>query len=163
MAAAASATPDLSLTWIDLVWVDQQVQHWIRFGPVAVDQALDRRRRQVGFLPGAVFACVRWSANRRGTVASHLAIVQAVSRAAACTTFFGVQPGGLLLARLTGWPRVRQALAAIDAVEAAGLNPAEAAPDYWRRLHHRVLARAPVRPYTPERHRASRLRCDLAP
>lgn len=146
------------LTFVDLVWVEKRIEHWIRFGRVAADQVLDRRRRRVGFAPGAVFAFIRWSANEVGTTASRIDILRAVAPGCACSTVPGVTPGGESLLRIAGWPRVRLVLAAIDAVEALGLDPAEAAPDHWRHLHNRLLSRTPARPYGLARHRAWRLR-----
>ena len=46
-------------------------------------------------------------------------------------------------------------LQAIDAVEALGIDPADAAPDHWRHVHNRLAAGHEPRPYTPRA--ASRL------
>jgi hypothetical protein len=43
-------------------------------------------------------------------------------------------------------------LAAIDAVDAAGVDPCDASPDHWRRVHNRITAGLQPRPYTMERH-----------
>ena len=48
----------------------------------------------------------------------------------------------------------RCVLAAIDAVDAAGVDPCDAAPDHWRHVHNRLSAGQPPRPYTAERHAA---------
>ena len=61
---------------------------------------------------------------------------------------------GDVLLRLDGWPKVRRALAAIDAVEALGLDPADASPDHWRHVHNRLSAGLEPAAYTPERHAA---------
>ena len=45
-------------------------------------------------------------------------------------------------------------LAAIDAVEAAGVDPCDAAPDHWRHVHQRITAGHQPRLYTAERHTA---------
>lgn len=150
--------PPSGLTFVELVWIEKQVEHWIRFGPIVAEQMLDRRRRRVGFAPGAVFALVRWRANDIGTVASRIDILRAAVPGRPYSTVPGVTPGGESLLRLAGWPRVRLALGAIDAVEALGLDPAEAAPDHWRHVENRLMGRAPARPYTLRRHRAWRLR-----
>jgi hypothetical protein len=39
---------------------------------------------------------------------------------------FFVRPGGDILLRIRGWPKVEQVLQAIDAVEALSINPADA-------------------------------------
>ena len=45
-------------------------------------------------------------------------------------------------------------LAAIDATEAARVDPCDAAPDHWRHVANRIAAGQQPRPYTIERHRA---------
>lgn len=149
---------DPQLTWVELTWVEQQTEHWIRFGRIAAEQILDRRRRRVGFKPGTVFGLVRWQANDVGTIVSRFAVLRAVAPGEACSTTPGVTPGAESLLRLSGWPRVRLALAAVDAVEALGLDPADAAPDHWRHVQNRLMGRTTARPYTLRRHRAWRLR-----
>lgn len=153
-----SPTPNRALTWVELVWYEKRIERWIRFGRVRDERILDRRRRDVAFAPADVFAFVRWQANDRGTVASRLDILQAVGPGMPCSTVAGVTPGGDQLLRLTGWPTVQKALAAIDAVELLGVEPSDVAPDHWRQVHNRLKARAAPEPYTLARHRAWRLR-----
>lgn len=145
------------LTWVELVWVEKRIERWIRFGRVAEEQLLDRRRRLVGFAPGAVFGFVRWAANDVGTVTSRLDIVRALEPGRACSTLPGVSPGGELLLRLSGWPKVRQVLEIVDGVEALGLDGADVAPDYWRHVHNRLTAKQAPRDYSLGRHRAFQL------
>ncbi|MBL8772199.1 MAG: DUF2840 domain-containing protein [Phenylobacterium sp.] len=149
------------LTWVDLVWYEGRIEHWIRFGAPVAEHILDRRRRRLGFAPGSVFAFVRWQAGDRGTVASRIVIVQTVDAGSAYATTPGVHPGGRLLLRIAGWPRVQRVLAAIDAIERLELEAREVAPDHWRQVHNRLSARAEPEPYTPLRHRAWRQRCEL--
>ncbi len=142
------------LTHVELTWIEKRIEHWIRFGRVAKDQIVDRRRRIVGFRPGTVFAFVRWAANDYGTIASRIDIVRAVAAGEPFTTLPFVQPGGDILLTIEGWPKVSQVLAAIDAAEAAGVDPCDAAPDHWRHVHNRIAAGHQPRPYTLERHSA---------
>ena len=151
------------LTYAELVWIEKRHERWIRFGRVSDEQVLDRRTRYVGFRPGAVFAFVRWVADENGrTALSRLDILRAVHPGEPCSTVPGVAPGGEPLLRVAGWPKVRRALEAIDAVEDSGFDPADAAPDWWRHVHGRIAAGEPFRPYTRERHRAWLLRRELA-
>lgn len=62
------------------------------------------------------------------------------------------------LLRLTGWPRVKAALEAIDAIEAIGIAPEAVAPDHWRHLHNRLLVGEQAQTYTASRHAAWLLR-----
>lgn len=155
--------PQDSRTRVQLTWLEGRVEHWIRFGAVVDVTLIDRRRRIVAFEPGAIFAFVRWASNDFGTVVSRLDIVRAATPGQAYSTLPRVRPGGEILLRQTGWPKVQQALQAIDAVEALGLQAADAAPDHWRHLHNRLAAGLPPRPYTLARHRAWRLRLRTGP
>lgn len=147
-----------SLTEVDLIFVEGSANHWIRFGAWCVERILDRRRRVVGFPPKAVFAFVRWQANTYGTALGRIDILRATQLGEPLSTIPGVRPGGEILLRLDGWSRVIHVLDAITAIEALGIDPAEASPDYWRHLQNRVVARSDARPYTAEQHRAWLLR-----
>jgi hypothetical protein len=159
-AAAAAGVGELQ-TWVDLVWYERRIEHWIRFGRVREERILDRRRRQVAFRPDDVFAFVRWQANDRGTVQSRIDIVRARGLGEGGCTTPGVRPGGEQLLRIAGWPTVAKVLGAIDAVERLGVDPADVAPDYWHHLHNRLSARLEPDAYTLARHRAWRLRAEF--
>ncbi|MGN5375769.1 DUF2840 domain-containing protein [Sphingomonas koreensis] len=142
------------MTRVELTWIEKRIEHWIRFGRVAVDEIVDRRRRIVRFRPDAIFAFVRWAANDYGTVSSRIDIVRAVRAGEPFTTLPFVRRGGDILLTIEGWPKVSQVLAAIDATEAAGVDSCDAAPDHWRHVANRISAGQSPRPYTLERHRA---------
>ena len=147
-----------ALTEVELIWIEQRLQRWIRFGHEVEARNLDRRRRVFSFAENAVFAFVRWAANDFGTVVSRLDVLRAVGAGEACSTVGYVRPGAEILLRVSGWPKVQTVLALIDAVEALGIDPAEAAVDYWRQVGNRLAAGQPPRAYTAEQHRAWRLR-----
>jgi hypothetical protein len=150
-------------TRVELTWVEKKIEHWIRFGRIAGDQILTRRTRVVSFRPEAIFAFVRWASNDYGTIVSRIDVVRAVVPGQHYTTLPFVRPGGEILLRIDGWPKVQQVLNAIDAVEAAGVDPCDAAPDHWRHIHNRIAAGHQPRPYTAERHQAWLQRKDLQP
>ena len=66
----------------------------------------------------------------------------------------GIAPGGEILLRLDGWPRVKRALDAIADIEARGIDPAAVAPDWWRHLHNRISCNVSHRAYTRAQHTA---------
>ena len=142
------------LTRVELTWREKQIEHWIRFGRDVEETILDRRRRVLSFAPNTVFAFVRWAANDYSTVVSRLDIVRAVAASEPYQTLPFVRPGGEILLRISGWPKVERVLQAIDAVEALGIDPADAAPDHWRHVHNRLTAGYEPRPYSRDRHRA---------
>jgi hypothetical protein len=149
-------------TRVELLHLEDRIERWIRFGRVAEEEILDRRRRALWFAPGAVFAFVRWAANDYGTAVSRIDILRACHPGEPLTSVPGVTPGGAVLLRLSGWPRVERALQAIDQVEAIGIDPVDACPDHWAHIHNRLTASETPRAYTPERHRAWLLRRETA-
>jgi|SRR6185312_15634778 len=157
-------TPDAPplLTQVELTWLEGRIEHWIRFGHDSGETIIDRRRRQLAFLSGSVFAFVRWASNDFGTIISRIDIVRAVARGDAYQTLPFIRPGGDILLRISGWPKVERVLQAIDVVEALGVDPADAAPDHWRHVHNRLIAGELPRPYDRDQHRAWLLRRGLA-
>jgi hypothetical protein len=151
------------LTQVEIVWLKQRIENYIRFGNIAGKRIVDRNRRVVSFAPGSMFAFVRWTANDYGTIASRLDILRAVRPGERCSTVAHVRPGAEILLTATGWPRVEQALKIVDAIEALGIDPTEVSPDYWRHAHSRFAAREALRPYTRQRHRAWMLRRAVEP
>ena len=152
------SAPIDTLTHVELIWLEKQIEHWIRFGRDVAEQILDRRQRVLSFAPGSIFAFVRWMANDYGTVVSRIDILRAGAPDEAYSTVGSVRPGGDILLRISGWPKVERVLQAIDAVEQLGIDPADACPDHWRHIHNRLAAGDVPRPYTREQHRAWLLR-----
>lgn len=154
--ANISRSPDAdpSLTFVELTWHQQKIENRIRFGQPAGEQILDRHRRVVSFAPGSIFCFVRWAANDYGTILSRADIVRAVAPNSRYQTLPFVRPGGEILLRLDGWPKVERALQLIDAVEALGIDPADAAPDYWQHVQNRLSVNETPRAYTRTRHTA---------
>ncbi len=115
-ASSASAAPQRSepasndFTRVELTHIQKRVEHWIRFGCPADEKVLDRRRRVLAFRPGSVFAFVRWAANDYGTIISRIDIVRAVASGEPHQTLPFVRPGGDILLKITGWPKVEQVL-----------------------------------------------------
>ena len=151
----AHASPrDTALTEVEMTWIEGRHEQWIRFGRIAAERILSRATRVAAFRAGAVFAHVRWTSNDFGTIHSTIAIAAAVVPGEAYATLPFVRPGADILARIDGWPKVQQALEAIDAVEATGIDACDAAPDHWRHVGSRIAAGLPFRPYSRDRHTA---------
>ncbi|OLP58925.1 glycosidase [Xaviernesmea oryzae] len=148
----AHSTDDL--THVELTHIEKRIENWIRFGREARETILDRRRRVLSYRPGSIFAFVRWAANDFGTVISRIDIVRAVAPGEPYQTLPFVRPGGDILLKIESWPKVERVLHHVDAVEAAGIEPHEVAPDHWRHVASRLSAGHEPRPYTAERHQA---------
>ena len=151
------------LTHVELLWLEKRIENWIRFGRHAEEQILDRQRRILSFAPGHIFAFVRWVSNDFGTVISRIDIIRAVAPGQRCATVPYVRPGGDILLRLSGWSKVERVLQIADTVEALGIDPADAAPDYWHHVHNRLSVNEAPRAYTRSRHQAWLRRRRIAP
>lgn len=149
-------------TLVELTWREKQIEHRIRFGRIVDEQRLDRHRRIVSFAPGSVFAFVRWAANEYGTIISRIDIVRPVRGGEPYQTLPFVRPGGEILLRISGWPKVQRVLTAIDAIEAVGIDPPDVAPEHWRHLHNRISVNEPFCVYSHEQHRAWLLRREVS-
>ncbi|MBN9147080.1 MULTISPECIES: DUF2840 domain-containing protein [unclassified Nitrobacter] len=141
-------------TLVELTWREKRIEHRIRFGRIVDEHRLDRHRRIVSFAPCSVFAFVRWAANEYGTIISRIDIVRSVGVGEPYQTLPFVRPGGEILLRISGWPKVERVLAAVDAIESLGIDAADVAPEHWRHLNHRISVNEPFRVYSTEQHRA---------
>lgn len=157
----AGAAPFMTL--VELTWIEKKIEFWIRFGHQTFEQILDRNRRIVGFAPNTVFAFVRWASNDYGTIISRIDIVRAIGRGEPFQTLPFVRPGGELLLKVDGWPKVERVLQLIDAVEALKIDPSDASPDYWRHVHNRLAVGHQPRSYSRAQHQAWLKRREVAP
>ena len=144
------------LTRVEIAFYPEYVNHWLRFGAPGEQLDLDRRRSLALFAPDRVFGYVRWRADEYGTRDWRFIIVRTAEPSLFLNRIEGVHPGGDVLLLATGKTKVKRALLQIDALEAAGFEPADVSPDYYRHVHTRIAAGQPVRPYTEPRHAAYR-------
>jgi hypothetical protein len=153
-----SALSHDDMTHVELTWTEKKIEYWIRFGREAHEQILDRRRRVVSFRPNTVFAFVRWAANDFGTTISRIDIVRAVQPGERYQTLPFVRPGGEILLKIDGWPKVEDVLRHVDAIEAIGIEADAVSPEHWQHVHNRMAAGHQPRAYTLDQHRAFLLR-----
>jgi plasmid replication initiation protein len=146
------------LTSVELTWIEKRIEHRIRFGRSVQATVIDKQRRVVAFAPDSIFAFVRWASNDFGTIISRIDVVRAVFPTEPYQTLPYIRPGGEILLKIAGWPKVERVLQLIDAIEAIGVDPVEAAPDYWRQTHNRLAAGATPRAYSLGEHQAFLLR-----
>ena len=83
-----------SLTHVELIWIDKQIEHWIRFGHEIAEQILDRRRRNCSALRRTGTSPMSgWAGNGFGTIVSRIDICAPSSRSTHSTVPY-VRPGG---------------------------------------------------------------------
>lgn len=143
---------------VSLAFVEHRVNIWLRFGQPTVELVLDRWRRVAMFTPRKVCCRVKWIGNDYGTALWQLMVLQAATPFEDAQRVAGVLPGARILLRADGEAQVKVVLAAIDAIEALGIDPCAAAATYWRTVGNRLAARQPLPAYTAERHAAHLVR-----
>lgn len=142
------------LTRITTTFERDRINVWLRFGRFVRARRLHRRRRLTLIAPHGVFALMEWQGGRHGTILSRATIMRAIAPGEPCTSWPHVRPGAELLLAIAGSRKVEQVLTLIDAIEAAGIDPADAAPEYWRHAHNRLRAHQSPRLYTVDQHAA---------
>ncbi|MGP2494109.1 DUF2840 domain-containing protein [Mesorhizobium sp. PUT5] len=105
----ARLAPFRAASGVELTFQKRRIEHRIRFGRKSDEQIIHRRRGAVGFAPENIFAFVRWATGDHGTVVSRIDIMRAISRGEPFPTLPFVRPGGEILLRLDGWPKVQRA------------------------------------------------------
>jgi hypothetical protein len=143
-----------SFTRVSLVFVEQRINLYLRFGRPQREHRLDHRQRCAFFLPGACFARILWQANDYGTTRWQLLVLQACLPRDRVHRIPGICPGARILLHVEGERRVQAVLTQIDAMEALGIDPSDVSPAYWRTLGNRLAARLSPPSYTVERHTA---------
>ena len=139
---------------MELTSIEQRLEQSIRFGRIAAERISGSRTRIVSFRPGATFALLRRTSNDFGSVHASIAIITARASGETVATHPFVHPGGEILLRIDGRRKVRTVLRAIDAIDAAGIDPCDAAPWHWRHVGNHIAAGLRFRPYGAERHAA---------
>ncbi|MEQ9145578.1 MAG: DUF2840 domain-containing protein [Parvibaculaceae bacterium] len=143
-----------TFTRVEIAFYPEHLNHWLRFGEPDEQQDLDRRRSLALFKPGRVFGYVRWRANEYGTQDWRFTIVRTAAPSRFLSRVEGVHPGGEVLLLVTGNTKVKRALLLIDTLEAAGFEPADVSPAYYRHVHNRITAGRPARDYSEAQHQA---------
>lgn len=146
---------------VSLAFVKERVNVWLRFGQPTTEIVLDRWRRVAMFMPGAICCRVKWIGNDYGTALWQLMVLQAPTPFEDAQRIAGVLPGARILLRASGEAQVKEVLAAIETIEALGINPCATAATYWRTVGNRLAARLPLPAYTAERHAAHMARKGL--
>ena len=139
---------------VSLAFVEHRVNVYLRFGRPIREIILDRWRRVAVLSPSAVCCRIKWIGNDYGTALWQLMVLQAPMPFDDMQRVTGVSPGAHILLRVDGEQQVKAVLELIDDIEAAGIEPCDAAVTYWRTVGNRLAVRQPLPAYTVERHAA---------
>lgn len=146
-----------ALTAVRLIHRPGRADAWLRFGrPVA---SRSRGRHGIAwFAPGALFGYVDWRAGEFGTVSWRLSVLVAAVPGTCVTTLPGIVPGAELLIGAAGKAAVHRLFAVIDAIEAAGIDPADVDPAHWRSRGNGLALTGAIRPFDLAAHAAAAAR-----
>ena len=136
-----------SLTRATVLFLDGKVNDRVRFGRPTAERIIDRRCRVELFAPGALFGYVQWRANAFGTELWRFWVLRAGEPGARLSTVPGIAPGADILVSVAGAARVPRTLELIDAIEAAGTDPADVPESYWRMSQNRLSSGMACRVY----------------
>ena len=143
------------LTRVDLFFLEDRVNYWLRFGDFSVDKNIDRRRAFAWFKPDQLCCYTRWWANDYGTQGWSLAILRScVEYDDNMQSYPGVHPGAEMLLQVRGKTYVKRILSILDEIESLNVNLPEVSPDYYRYLGQSILARSVPHSYSIEQHLA---------
>ncbi len=149
-------------TDVELTWIAGKIEHRIVFGHNIAERTTDPQHRTLSFAPGTIFAVMRWASSDYGLTVVRLEILRAPKPGERGTRVPFVRSAVEILMRASGWADVQRTIQIIDAVRAAKVDPADAAPDYWLHVGNRLAAGERPRPYTRARHLAWLLRRKLS-
>jgi len=150
----AGPEDDQPLTRVSLLYIEQRINLYLRFGcPLRVHQ-IDRWRRCAVFLPAQRFCRIHWASNDYGTTRWQLMVLQTGGPEEGMQRVRGVRPGAHILLTAEGERNVRAVLSQIDAIEAQCFEPVDVSPTYWRLLNNRLAAHLPLPEYDADRHAA---------
>ena len=143
-----------ALTRVSLIFVNQRMNVYLRFGRPHCTRRVDRFRSLVFFRPGSVFGRIWCEANDYGTTRWELMVLRAGSPRQTLQRVVGIAPGATVLLHVRGPKKLSSALQLIDAIEAQQIDCADVPPGYWRTIHNRFAGRTEAAVYTPEQHTA---------
>lgn len=124
-----------NLTRVELFYLEDHINYWLRFGDYRFEKNLDRRRAFVWFKPGQMFCYIRWWSNDYGTQGWTLAILQAQEQRENCMEYYpGISPGAEILLRVKGGTYVKRVLEILDKIEGEDINLSEVSQNYYRYL-----------------------------
>jgi Protein of unknown function (DUF2840) len=143
-----------ALTRVSLIFVEQRMNVYLRFGQPQCVQRIDPVRSFAFFQHGAIFGRIWWEANAFGTTRWELMVLQAGAPNQGIHRVVGIAPGAGVLLHVRGPKNVPLALQLIDAIEAQQIHCADVASTYWRTVHNRLAGRTEAHVYRPEQHAA---------
>ena len=152
-----------NLTLVELTFIAGKIEQTALFGHSFREETVDETRRILYYRPHSIFALARWSQTAFGSTVSRLDVLRTTVPGEPYVLLPFVRPGAQTLLRLDGSAKVERVKTLIDDIWSLGVDPAEAAPDYWHHVGNRIAAGQEPRAYSKARHAVWKLRQRLMP
>jgi hypothetical protein len=151
-----------TLTQVRLLFIEERVNVWLRFGHFVKERTIDPHTRDAYFVPHSIFGVVTWRGSDHGTTEWRVDVLRTAEAGERASRVPGVTPGAEILLRASGESKVRKLLLLFDDIEARGIKLIAVSPDYWRCAHNRLAANLDVPVHSIDGHEAFLVRKDLA-
>jgi hypothetical protein len=152
-----------TLTLVELTFVAGKIEQTTLFGRPLREETAGETRRILYFRPHSIFCLARWSQTAFGSTVSRLDVLRTTAPGEPFVLLPFVRPGVQALLRLDGSAKVERVRHLIDEIWSLGIDPADAAPDYWFHVGNRLAADQEPRTYSKARHAVWKLRQRLMP
>ena len=144
------------LTQVQCHFVQDKINHRLRFGKPCEIIKLDKYRRLALFEPYITFGYIRWRANKYGTQDWRVYVLK-TGVDGLMTEVPGIAPAVKILVSISGYDRVKRTLPLLDRLELDVKDGLDRVPvSYWRVFQTTVLRNKPLRPL-PRHYRKNEL------
>ena len=128
-------------TCVYLHYVQNRINHRLRFGIPQKVIALDKRRKIACFIPGHIFGYSRWSGNQYGTQEWRFCVVR-TGQSGSLNLIEGIKPAAQTLLSVTGKAAVKRSLKAINHIEKQVVSGLESVPaSYWLGVSNALITK----------------------
>lgn len=128
-------------TCVYLHYVQNRMNHRLRFGIPQKVVTLDKRRKIACFTAGQTLGYSRWSGNKYGTQDWRFCVVR-TGQAGPLNLMEGIKPAAQSLLSVTGKAAVKRSLNAIDSIEKQLASGLESVPaSYWLGVSNALMTK----------------------
>lgn len=128
-------------TCVYLHYVQNRINHRLRFGIPQKVVTIDRRRKIACFTAGQILGYSRWSGNKYGTQDWRFCVVR-TGQSGPLNLMEGIKPAAQSLLCVTGKAAVKRSLNAIDSIEKQLASGLESVPaSYWLGVSNALMTK----------------------
>ena len=128
-------------TCVYLHYVQNRMNHRLRFGIPQKVVTIDRRRKIACFTAGQILGYSRWSGNKYGTQDWRFCVVR-TGQSGPLNLMEGIKPAAQSLLCVTGKAAVKRSLNAIDSIEKQLASGLESVPaSYWLGVSNALMTK----------------------